>query len=134
MFKKMMQNIVKETMKLDYALSKNTSKGINAEIARDNYQLYQKELDRQAQTYIKKWCEQIKAASREGKKSIYTNRFLVFNDKKIQFVRGDDGYLYDFSSNCSLEYLKEYFVERGFDVIVEKEDHDWCRLVIRWMD
>lgn len=134
MFKKIMQNIVKETMKLDYALSKNTSKDINAEIARDNYQLYQKELEQQAQTYIEKWCEQIKTASREGKKFIYTNSFLVFNDRKIELVRGDDGYCYDFSPNSSIEHLKEYFVERGFDVIVEKEDHDWCRLIIRWMD
>lgn len=134
MFKKIMQNIAEETIKFDYALSKDASKDVNAEIARNNYQLYQKELDQQAQTYIKNWSKQIKTASREGKKFIYTNDLLVFNNKKIELIRGDDGYLHDFSPNYSIEYLKEYFIERGFDVIVDKDDHDWCRLAIRWMD
>ena len=48
------------------------------------------------------------------------------------------GFTMDFKNKEVLteftKYLKEYFVERGFDVIVEREDNDWCRLVIRWMD
>ena len=130
-----MKNIVKETMELDYALSKNTSKDINAEIARDNYRLYRKELAQREQAYIEKWCEQIKTASREGKKFIYTNSFLVLDDgNKIALVCDDDGCCYDFSSDSSIKHLKEYFVERGFDVVVEKDINDWCRLTIRWID
>lgn len=135
MIKRIMKNVVKETMELDYALSKNTSKDINAEIARDNYRLYQKELAQQEQGYIEKWCEQIKTASREGKKFIYTNSFLVLGDgNKIALVCDDDGCCYDFSSDSSIEHFKEYFEERGFDVLVERDINDWCRLTIRWID
>ena len=130
MIKRIVKNIVKETMELDYALSKNTSKDINAEIARDNYQLYQKELVQKEQNYIEKWCEQIKTASREGKKFIYTNSFLVLGDgNKIALVCDDDGRCYDFAADSSIEYFKEYFEARGFDVAVQKDCYNWCRLI-----
>lgn len=108
---------------------------INVEIARDNYLLYQMELAQRGQGYIEKLCEQIKIASRKGAKYICTNNFLVSGDgNRIELICDDDGHCYDFSSNFSIEYFKEYFEERGFNVLIEKFQNNWCRLMIRWID
>lgn len=136
MIKKIIKNGLKEVKELDNALSNNyKSEDITAEIARDNYRLYQEELAQREQDYIKKLCEQIKSASREGKKYIYTNSFLVMEDgNKILLVCGDNGCCYDFPSDSSIDRFKEYFEEKGFNVLVEKGINDWCRLTIKWID
>lgn len=136
MIKKLIEKIINEVTELDNALSNNCkSEDINAEIARDNYRLYQKELAQREQGYIEKWCGQIKTASREGKKYIYTNSFLVVGDgNEIALVCDDDGCCYDFPSDSSIEHFKEYFEEKGFNVLVEKDSNDWCRLTIRWIN
>lgn len=111
------------------------NKDINVEVARDNYRLYQNELIQREQGYIKKWCKQINTASREGEKYICTNDFLVSSDgNMILLVCDDDGHCYDLSSDSSIEYFKEYFEERGFSVLIEKLQNNWCRLMIRWID
>lgn len=134
--KRITKNWIKEVKELDNALSNNyKSEDITAEIARDNYRLYQEELAQRGQDYIEKWCEKIKTASREGKKYIYTNSFLIIGDgNKILLVCDDDGRCYDFSPDSSIERFKEYFEERGFNVLVEKDANDWCRLTIKWID
>lgn len=136
MIKGFIKKIINEAVELDNALSNNyKSEDISAEIARDNYRLYQMELAQREQSYIEKWCGQIKTASREGKKYIYTNSFLALGDgNKITLVCDDDGCCYEFSSDSSIEHFKTYFEERGFNVLVEKDINDWCRLTIRWID
>ena len=131
MFKKM----IKKAVEIDNALSNNYEiEDINAEVARNNYQIYQAELKQREQNYINKWNKEIKTASREGAKYIFTNSFLINNVEKILLVCGDDGCIYEFPSNSSIRYLKEYYEDKGFNVVVQKDNNSWCRLMISWLN
>lgn len=134
MFKGTIKNMIKETEELNNSLSDNYEiEDINAEIARNNYQKYQTKLKQREQNYINKWNKEIKIASREGAKYIFTNHFLINDVEKILLVYGDDGSVYDLPSDSSIQYFKEYYEDKGFNVAVQK-DANLCWLIIRWIE
>lgn len=86
---------------------------INVDIAKNNYQKYQDELERQRREYIKTVCNEIKIASRNGFQSMTTKNLL------------DEFMTYDFMME-----LKEYFEQRGFDV---KEERNGTGVLTSWL-
>lgn len=115
MIKDKIKNWFKDTSHLDTTMSDD----VNVDIARANYQKYQDKLEQQRKKYIKALCNEIKAESRNGYKSITTL----------------DEYDGDFMSYEFLKELKEYFKQRGFEVEIEQSYYglrkSWLR--ISWL-
>ena len=90
---------------------------VTVDIARANYKKYENQLKKMQCAYIRGLCDQIKAESKQGKKSITTLDTC-----------------YDFFTYEFMEEVKEYFEQRGFTV--KKESNHTCILKswlrIRW--
>ena len=67
-----------------------------------------------------------------------TNNYIQLNQtislEKIIFPQTIGNVTSYNASHFSIEYFKEYFEERGFNVLIEKFQNNWCRLMIRWID
>ena len=111
-------NKIKNWFKDINHLDMTMSDGVNIDIARTNYKKYQDDVEQQRKKYIKALCNEIKAKSRNGYKSITTY----------------DEY-YDFMSYEFLMELKEYFKQRGFEVEVEQSYYGLRKswLIISWL-
>lgn len=94
-------------------LSINANDDVNVDIARENYQAYQKELECKQKDYIKTLCNEIKICSRKGWKSIKTEDLL------------NDFMTYEFMME-----IKEYFEQRGFHV---KEEGNRSGILTSWL-
>ena len=90
---------------------------VTADIARDNYKKYERQLKKMQASYIRGLCDQIKSEARSGKKSITTVDTC-----------------YDFFTYEFMAEVKEYFEKRGFNVKEESNRtgvlKSWLR--IRW--
>lgn len=91
----------------------SVSDDVNVDIAKAYYQKYQDDLKRQQKEYIKTICNEIKALSRCGRKSIKTKTLST------EFMT------YEFMME-----LKEYFEKRGFQV---KEEINNSGVLTSWL-
>ena len=108
---------------------------IDVKTAIHNYEAYQNDLNKRCQNLIKKWCKEIKEASRKGEKFIFTNQFITDNDKnKILHLLNDAGYVCDFSPDATLQNFQQYFEDRGFKVVrIEYPNSNIYCLKIIWI-
>ena len=83
-----------------------------------NYQMYQEELRKRLEKYIKTTCSDIKTAARTGKKCINLN-----------------GIPDEFDSSDFLQEIRKHFEERGFTVVMFYENDCFMdtRIKISWM-
>ena len=88
---------------------------VTAEIARANYKKYENQLKKIQCAYIRGLCDEIKAKSKQGKKSIITLDTC-----------------YDFFTYEFMEEVQEYFENRGFAVKKESNHKgvlkSWLRI------
>ena len=131
------QNLVKEAADIDNYIS-NYGKDdydVDVETAKHNYEVYQNNLNKRCQNLIKKWCKEIKEASSEGKKFIFTNKFITDDDKnKILHLLNDADCICDFPPDATLQNFQQYFEDRGFKVVrIEYPNNNICCLKIIWI-
>ena len=106
---------------------------INAEIARNNYNAYQHSLKQREQEFIEKWCKDISRISSIGRKSIDIT-FGVADDGDRIFYVIDELFAYDFPTDSSIQYFKEYFENKGFNVTKINGPDNLYTLRISWLD
>lgn len=113
---------------------KDDNYDIDVITARCNYEAYQNDLKQRQQNLIKKWCEEIREASSEGKKFILTDQFVTDNNdkNKILYLVGG-GEARDFPPDASLQYFQQHFEERGFKVVRMEYPNNTCCLKIIWI-
>lgn len=139
MIKDKITNIIKTIKDFDSSITYHDSCNacdVDAKIARHNYQLHQEDLKQRQQNCIKRWCEKINEVSRNGAQYFDTNCFIVDPDdkNKIRWIVDDGGCVGAFPSNATLEYFKQYFEDKGFDVVIVEWPHNHSSLRISWVD
>lgn len=106
----MIKNWIKKTIN---CIDNDIDNDVNVDIARENYQKYQDELEKQRKDYIKSLYNKIRYASRHGCKSIETANLLE-----------------NFMTYKFLMELKEHFEQRGFDV---REESSRSGIITSWL-
>lgn len=134
--KKKIEDAIRGAKAFDDCVSnygKDDDYDIDVKIARHNYETYQNDLKQRQQNLIKKWCEEIREASSEGKKFILTDQFMMGDDKNKILWLINGGCAREFPSDASLQYFQQYFEERGFKVIRIEYQKNICCLKIIWI-
>ena len=103
------KNWIRSVSDLDIVINDD----INVDIAKENYQKYQDDLEQKRRDYIKSLCRKINEASRHGCKSIETETLLS------RFMT------YEF-----LMEIKKYFEQRGFLVT---EESNGSGVITSWL-
>ena len=115
-------------------MKKVLKNNITAEEARANYQVYQEKLNSLVTDYLSKWCNEIEKASKNGKKYICTNYFLLDGENHILMMIDDSNCAIDFP-DISIKYYINYFESNDFKVTLEKENMSSENyLEISWME
>jgi hypothetical protein len=139
MIKEKIKSIIKAAKAFDDYITNCDSYNacdVDAKIARRNYKLHQEDLKQRQQNCIEKWCEKINEVSRNGAQCFDTNCFIVDSDdkNKICWIVDDGGCVAAFPSNATLEYFKQYFEDKGFDVVIVEWPYNHSSLRISWVD
>ena len=104
---------------------------ITAKEARENYNVYHKNLQNNKFTLLQSWLERIEKFSNEGYNSIFTTHFYINQSSQMVSYVNETGLLIQVKG-IPLSEIVDFFEERGFKIELKKESYNIYYYIISW--